>query len=468
MLTRRAAFQSMLFGAAAAGAAQARKPNLVVILADDMGYGDIGCYGSPDVPTPNIDALARSGVRFTDGYVSAAVCSPSRAALLTGRYQHRFGHEFNSGAVEREAQIGFGLPKSETILPAYLRAHGYKSGMYGKWHLGVNAGYHPLERGFDEFVGFLPGGDDFVTERTPGARVVASDTYADKAPAKRAAPILRGREVLNDDRYLTELLSAEAVDFIDRNQKNPFFLYMPFNAIHTPLQATEKYVARFASMKNEKHKMLAAMTAALDESVGAILTKLRETRLEKDTMVVFLSDNGCPEQTGAGTNGPLNGEKVTYFEGGIRVPFMMRWTGHLPAGQTYRHPVVSRDILPTFMAAAGIPLPSAKVFDGVNLLPYLTGKDKQAPHDILFWRAGSARAVRKGKWKLLEFGDSYTKLFDLAEDLGETKDLSAQRPDIVKELQISWKNWSNSMRPAAWPPRYRKATVNGDTLNWEI
>ncbi|HTM48100.1 MAG TPA: sulfatase-like hydrolase/transferase [Bryobacteraceae bacterium] len=465
MIHRRAFLQTFA-AAPAALLGQGRKPNLIVILADDMGYGDLGCYGSPDVPTPHIDSIGRNGVRFTDGYVSCAVCSPSRAALLTGRYQHRFGHEFNSGSIEREAEVGFGLPPSERILPQYLKPAGYRSMAIGKWHLGARAGYHPLERGFDEFFGFLTGGNAFVTKRTPGGRAVGADGQKANIPAERADPIRRGRQPVAEDRYLTDAFGDEAVRFVERNKANPFFLYLAPNAIHTPLHTIERYLDRFANIQNEKHRLLAAMTSALDDNVGALLAKLRETGLEKNTLVVFLSDNGCPVVTGAGSNKPLNGQKVTYFEGGIRVPFMMQWPGRIPAGKIYREPIVSRDILPTFLAAAGVPTPSGVTLDGVNLLPFLTGGG--TPHDTLFWRGGKARAVRRGKWKLLEYGDHISNLYDLSNDVGEKNDLSGKHPEVVKDLRAAFDAWSAKMVKPAWPPRYRELTVNGITNNWEL
>jgi len=459
MLSRRAFLASSL-----ALAAQSRRPNFVVILADDMGYGDIGCYGSPDVPTPNIDALAKTGTRFTDAYVSCAVCSPSRAALLTGRYQQRFGHEFNSGPVEREAQINFGLPASEKIIPQHLKPAGYRSAAIGKWHLGVRPGYHPLDRGFDEFFGFLSGGNAFITTQTPNARAVASDGDGGKIPAERADPVLRGRTPVAEHRYLTDAFAAEAVSFIERNKTNPFFLYFAPNAIHTPLHAIDRYLDRVASIANPKHRLLAAMTIALDEAVAAIREALQKAGLEKNTLLVFLSDNGCPVMTGAGTNGPLSGEKVTYFEGGIRVPFILNWPGRVPAAKVYNKPVVSRDLLPTFLAAAN--LKPSTTLDGVNLLPYLT--NNATPHEALFWRGGNGRAVRKGKWKLVEFGDQFSQLYDLESDIGEKRDLSAAHPEVVKDLRASWKQWSGQMANPAWPPRFRDVTVNGVKLNWEL
>lgn len=458
MLTRRSLLGSALRAS--------RQPNLIVILADDMGYGDISCYGSPDVPTPHIDALARAGTRFTDAYVSCAVCSPSRVALLTGRYQQRFGHEFNSGPLEREAEINFGLPQAAKILPQYLRAGGYRSAAIGKWHLGIRPGYHPLDRGFEEFFGFLGGGNAFITRQTPGGRAVAADGDNGRVPADRNDPIRRGRDAVKEDRYLTDAFREEAVAFIERNRAQPFFLYLAPNAIHTPLHATERYLDRVAGIQNAKHRQLAAMTAALDDMVGAVMAKLREHRLERDTMVVFLSDNGCPVMTGAGTNGPLNGEKVTYFEGGIRVPFIFHWPGRVPAGKTYREPVTSRDIAPTFLAAAG--LGGAGSFDGVDLLPFVNGRSRKAPHEALFWRGGNGRAVRRGPWKLVEFGERHSWLFHLGKDLGEKHDVSAEHPEVVRELRAAFERWSSGMGKPAWPARYREVTVNGVTVNWEL
>ncbi len=442
-----------------------RKPNLIVFLADDLGYGDIGCYGS-GVPTPHIDALAKGGSRFTDGYVSCAVCSPSRVALLTGQYQHRHGHEFNSGPPEREGEVGFGVPKSAKLLPEHLKPSGYASGIFGKWHLGVRPGYHPMDRGFDEFHGFLPGANAFITKRTPGGSTARSGEGNDAIPEDRDQPIYHGRQPVKEDRYLTEALAVEASGFVQRHKNRPFFLYLPFNAVHTPLHATAKYLDRLRGVEDPKRRHLAAMTIAMDDAIGEVMKTVRGEGIERDTLVFFLSDNGCPAITGAGTNGPLNGQKVTYYEGGIRVPFIAYWKDRIPAGQTYREPVVSRDIAPTFLAAAGVK--ADRPFDGVDLMSFLTGRDKRAPHEALFWRGGQARVVRKGSWKLIEFGEGYSRLYDLSKDLGERDDVAARRPEVVRELRAAWQKWSSEMKPAAWPPRYRKLSVNGVELNWEL
>lgn len=465
MLTRRSLLNTLFVSPLLA---QTRKPNFVILFADDMGYGDVKCFGSPDVPTPNIDSIAANGIQFTDGYSSCAVCSPSRAALLTGRYQHRFGHEFNPGEAAREAEVNFGLPHSEKVLPQYLKPAGYRSAVIGKWHLGIREGYHPLDRGFDEYFGFLGGANDYGTTETPGAREVPAAGKKKAIPAKRQGQIFRNREKVDEPRYLTEAFADEAAKFIDRNRNNPFLLYLPFNAIHGPFQATDKYLKRFSGIQNVRHRWVAAMTSALDDAVGQVLSKLRETGLEQNTVIFFLSDNGSPLISGGGSNGPLSGEKCSYFDGGIRVPFLGQWKGRWPAGKKVSHPVVSRDILPTFLAAAGISLPKDREYDGVDLTPFVTGRSTAAPHDALYWRAGTGHAVRMGKWKLVEYGGNRTRLYDLSADIGEKKDLSASKPEVVKELRQMWESWSNKMAKPRWPARYRELTINGETVTWEL
>lgn len=463
MMTRRTFFLTAT--AAASAAPPSRKPNLVLILADDLGYGDLSCYGG-SVPTPHIDGLARAGTRFTDGYVSAAVCSPSRAALLTGLYQQRFGHEFNSGDVAREAQIGFGLPKGAEILPAMLKAHGYRTAALGKWHLGAREGYHPLDRGFDEFYGFLPGANNFVTAKTPNPVIAPVKGEGEATRPERQHKLWRNRETVEDHAHLTETLGTEAAAFIDRNRAAPFFLYLAFNAVHTPLESTAKYVDRVAHIADPKKRLLAAMTIAMDDAVGVVLEKLKATGLERDTLVVFLSDNGSPIVTGAGSNGPLRGEKVTYYEGGVRVPFAMRWPGRIRAGRVFTEPVVSRDVVPTFLAAAGIPAPRA--FDGVDLLPFLA-RGSGRPHEALFWRAGTGRAARVGRWKWIEHtAGNFTGLYDLKLDAGERTNLAAAQPERVRKIRAEWEAWSKQMAAPAWPERSRDVVVDGQRLHWQL
>ncbi len=467
-MTRRALVQTLIGSSLLAQSGRhSRKPNLIVILADDLGCGDIGCFGGQDVTTPWIDSMAEAGTKFTDGYVSAPVCSPSRASLLTGRHQQRFGFEFNPGSAEREAEIGFGLPATEQILPYFLRAAGYRCGIIGKWHLGVRPGYHPLDRGFDEFFGFLGGANDYVITTTPGARVL-DHGWRNTLSSAPFEPIFRGREAVTEKRYLTDAFAEEAVKFIERNRREQFFLYLALNAVHEPFHGTERYWNRFPGITNERRRMLASMASAMDDAVGAVWKKVRECGLEQDTLIVFISDNGAPVISGCGSNGPFNGEKCTYYEGGIRVPFVAVWPGKIPAGKAYRQPVVSRDIAPTLLAAAGISEPKERAFDGVDLLPFLDTGAARVPHESLCWRAGSGRAIRMGKWKLIEVGQTYTKLYDLSTDPGEKTDLSAHNPAILRDMRAAWTAWSAEMSPPAWPSRRRELSVNGESLTWEL
>jgi arylsulfatase A-like enzyme len=419
-----------------------KKPNVVLIVADDLGYGELSVQGSTDILTPNIDSIARNGVRFTDGYVTCPVCSPTRAGLLTGRYQQRFGHEFNPGPAGSESGT-FGLPLSETTLPQRMKQLGYATGMVGKWHLGTRDGYYPTDRGFDEFFGFLGGAHSYVNA---------------KAEAKN--PILRGKEVVAEISYTTEEFAREACSFIDRHKDHPFFLYVPFNAVHAPMDALEKYMAPFGSIVDEKRRKFAGMLAALDVAVGNILGKLNQTDLTDDTLLIFISDNGGPTAQTASMNAPLRGFKTQVLEGGIRVPFMMQWPRHIPAGATYSDPVISLDILPTIIAAAGGTLAASDKTEGVNLSPYLVDKISGAPHEALFWRQGEHFAVRKGDYKLVLQAGETLSLYNLAKDIHEDQNLIAQMPDKANELKTAWNAWNANNVDPLWErtaPRQRAA-----------
>jgi arylsulfatase A-like enzyme len=399
--------------------AQRRPPNILVILADDMGYGDIGVYGSKDIPTPNIDALAKGGIRFTDAYVSGPYCSPTRAGLLTGRYPQRFGHEFNLNFPDHR---DFGLPLSETTMADRLKAAGYRTALFGKWHLGFADKFHPMARGFDEFFGFLGG----------------SHSYVD-AEAASHNPLLDGRTVVTKTPYLTDALADRAADFINRQKSRPFFLYLAFNAVHVPLQATDKYLARFTHIGDVQRRTYAAMLSAMDDAIGKTLAALRADGLEENTLVFFLNDNGGPTMAGTMINGssnaPLRGSKRQTWEGGIRVAFIIRWKGHLAEGKIDARPIIQLDVLPTALAAAGVKPQRQWNLDGVNLLPFLTGKMSGLPHEALYWRLGKNMAIRKGDWKLVKvvegqlqdvdpavYSDlSGAELYNLADDIGEKK-----------------------------------------------
>jgi arylsulfatase A-like enzyme len=432
--------------------AQGRRPNIVVIVADDMGYADVGFQGSRDIPTPNIDALARSGVRFTDAYVSGPYCSPTRAGLLTGRYQQRFGHEFNPVGNPEP-----GLPLQETTMADRLKAVGYRTALFGKWHLGSSPSLHPMERGFDEFYGFL-GGDH---------------SYLDVMPASDD-PILDGRKPAAHVDYLTDELTDRAVHFIERERSQPFFLYLAFNAVHTPMHATDKYLARFTHIANEQRRTYAAMLSAMDDGVGRTMAALRAAGLEENTLIFFFSDNGGPTMPTTTVNGssnaPLRGSKRQTWEGGIRVPFVIHWKGHLGASRSDARPIIQLDVLPTALAAIGVPVRPEWKLDGVDLLPFLTGKAPGLPHEALYWRLGGMMAIRKGDWKLVKTRDgpmrdtdpaassdlSAAELYNLADDIGETKNVAATHPDLVKDLAEAWQRWNGGLVRPLWFPRGRR------------
>jgi len=411
------------------------RPNIIFIAADDLGYGELSVQGGKDIPTPNIDSIAHNGVRFTNGYVSCPVCSPTRAGWITGRYQQRFGHEFNPGP-EQQADPNFGLPLSETTLADRLKAAGYATGMVGKWHLGYKPELHPLKRGFDEFFGFLAGSHPYL-------------------PTRQAEPILRGTEPVEEQEYLTDAFAREAVAFIERHRQQPFFLYLSFNAVHAPLQATEKYLSRFSSIQNERRRTFAAMLSAMDDAVGRVLARLREHRLDNDTLIFFISDNGGPTPNTTSGNGPLRGYKGQVLEGGIRVPFFVQWKRRLPSGKTFEQPVIALDIMPTALAAAG--LDPGKNLDGVNLLPYLGAERKGTPHQALYWRFGAQAAIRKGDWKMVRLGEGRAELYNLAEDIGESRDLASAQPAKLKELLADWEAWNRQLMPPRWQTQRQRA-----------
>jgi arylsulfatase A-like enzyme len=427
--------------------AQSRPANVVIIVADDMGYADVGFHGSTEIPTPNIDSLARSGIRFTDAYVTGPFCSPTRAGLLTGKYPQRFGHEFNIGAATPEHR-DVGLPLSEVTIADRMKAAGYRTALVGKWHLGSAPRFHPQQRGFDEFFGFLHG----------------SHGYFGSPPAN---PILDGNERVPTVPYLTEAFAERAVDFITRNAARPFFLYLAFNAPHVPMHASEKYLARFPNIQNSTRRTYAAMVSAMDDGVGRVMAALRENALDRNTLVVFFSDNGGPlgENTWNGSsNEPLRGAKGQTYEGGVRVPFIVRWTGRLPAGKTDSRPIIQLDVAPTALAAAGVAPRLDWGFDGVNLLPYLEGSAPGTPHDALFWRTGARMAVRQGDYKLVkdvegdgrEDSDQLTlagaQLFNVRTDISERTDLAARSAERVKALSDTWQRWNSKLVSPAWPP----------------
>ena len=427
-----------------------RKPNIIVILTDDQGYADVGFNGSTEIPTPNIDRIANEGVRFDRGYVSFPVCGPSRAGLLTGRYQSRFGYDLN--ASENPLDTKAGLPLTERTIADVLKPAGYKSAVIGKWHMGNHPQFHPMERGFDEFYGFPNGGHVYFLDRLRNIPT---------AEAKNGGQLYQswltvGREQVKTTGYLTDWLSEKAVDFVERRKDEPFFLYLAYNAPHTPMHATKKYLDRFAHIKDERRRTYAAMISAVDDGVGDVLNKLDEHGLADDTIVFFLSDNGGPLQraVNGSVNLPLRGGKGDLFEGGVRVPFAMRWTGQIPKGQDYSHPVSSLDIMATAAGVNGVTVPQSNALDGVNLVPYLSGQmGNQEPHAQLFWRYTSntrdnskigRRATVSGQDKLVQYQRN-RMLFDLSRDKGEQDNLRGQEKAKADNLYKSWEEWNAEM-----------------------
>lgn len=409
-----------------------RRPNVIVIISDDMGYADVGCYGGTDIPTPGIDRIAAKGVRFTNGYVSCPVCSPTRAGLITGRYQNRFGHEDNTKPPPPEGPDPIrGLPVTEITIADVMKSAGYATGMIGKWHLGLSSHFHPFKRGFDEFFGFLHG----------------NHTYIDPLLGS-FNPILRGYEPVDEQEYLTDAFNREAVAFIDRHKDEPFFLYLAYNAVHTPMQAPERYQDSFGHITDPTRRIYAGMLTAMDDGIVAVLDKVEELGLEDDTLVIFVNDNGGAKNNGSG-NLPLRAQKGSMYEGGIRVAFIVKWPSRLPQGTVYDGTAIALDILPTAAAAGDAKVPDDRVIDGVNLLPYLKGRRQGNPHETLYWRKGSKYAMRKGDWKLThDSGES--ELYDLANDIGESQNMAVERSDILAELENLYAAWESEMMDPLW------------------
>ncbi|MEX1048501.1 MAG: sulfatase-like hydrolase/transferase [Akkermansiaceae bacterium] len=403
----------------------ATKPNILIFYLDDMSWAQPGAYGGKLVPTPAMDAIARNGVRFTDGYVSACVCGPSRVALLTGRYQARSGHDANGGGEGREMVL------SETTIAQKMKSAGYTTGIVGKWHLGASSpDLLPGARGFDYAIGSVGNVDGVDQGR-----------------------FFRGNELIYDlpgEPITSPVYRDEAVKFITANRAQPWLLYMSFNAVHTPHVASPHWLEKFKDLP-QRTRNYAANIAEADEAIGAVMAKLRDLRLEEDTLVFVISDNGGMSWTDMGG---LRGRKWYLWEGGVRVPWMAQWKGRIPAGVVSNEPVIQIDVLPTALAAAGVVMKPEWQIDGVNLLPLLEGKTQRLAPRELYFRFGTQYAVRQGDWKLVKASAAMQPmLVNLAKDPGEKTDLTAKEPARVAALQALYDRWNATMQPPRWKDR---------------
>ena len=471
-------------------AADPPRPNVVLLVADDLGYGELRGFGTPGpvgdfVPTPHLDAVLDAGVRLTAGYVTASYCSPSRAGLLTGRVQTRFGHELNPVGAHNEHPAA-GLPASEKTFADRLRSAGYATGLVGKWHLGGAAAAHPLRRGFDEFFGFLHEGHFYVPPpyegvvsvlrrrsvpgggpwwRSPDGTPVLGD-YApiDEPPYDANNPLLRGGQPVVEDEYLTDAFAREAVDFVARHApaargdggtaRRPFALTVSFSAVHSPMQATAAKAEEFADAGDPRRRVFAGMLSSMDDAVGRVVAAMEAEGLTRDTLVLFVSDNGGPTAELTSSNHPLRGGKGSVYDGGLRVPMGLAWPAALPSGKNYAAPVLACDLTATALAAAGTALP--KNGDGVDLAPHLTGNLDTPPHPVLYWRMGAKAALRSGNLKVVRDARGRTpggwELYDLAADPAESRDLAADRPADLARLVAEWEARNAAMVEPRWRP----------------
>ncbi len=404
------------------------KPNIIVILIDDAGYADFGFMGSKDLQTPNIDQLASTAVRFTDAHVSASVCSPSRAGLLTGKYQQRFGYECNEGE-------GYtGMDTNQTIIPKLLQQQGYATAAFGKWHLGFEASQHPLQKGFQYYYGFLSGGRSYFYKPDKD----------DRKGAKNA--LLENHQQVKFDGYLTDVLGDKAAEYIKQHKQQPFFMYWAPNAVHTPMDASEADLKKFAGHPRQK---LAAMTFALDRAVGRMIAELKQQGLYDNTLIFFLSDNGGAHNNQS-SNLPLKGFKGNKYEAGHRIPFLLSWPKKLKGATDYKELISSLDIFPTVLEAAGVPVTASLGLDGVSLIPFLQQRNNTKPHEQLVWRKDAEAAIRFNQYKLIRVEGLGERLYDLEKDPGETTDIQLQQPELFAAMQQGLRLWEQDKMKPIW------------------
>ncbi len=448
--------RTFLFIGIASFATAADRPNIVLILCDDLGYGDVGFHGAQDIQTPQLDALAEGGIICTSGYVAHPFCGPSRMGLMTGRYPHAFGAPFNlPGAHHGMTAVDHeGIPEGETTLSESLQQAGYHTGAIGKWHLGASPAHHPNQRGFDHFYGFLGGGHQYFPEEY---RPLYEKRV--KAGVKRihdyVTPLECNGKAVRESEYLTDAFSREAERFIRdaAPKEQPFFLYLAYNAPHSPLEAKEDDLSIFASLADDDRRTYAAMVYAVDRGVGRVVDALKDTKTYEDTLIIFLSDNGGNESLGA-DNGALREGKGSVFEGGHRVPMVFHWPDHIPSGRKIDYPVSTLDFYPTLLGLAKTSIPRGKVLDGIDLWEaFLTDRlpSRTSPIFTLRHRLGySDAAARRDQWKICRAYDTKWKLYNLDHDLSESRDLSHQHPERVREMVALMERWSRGLPEPRW------------------
>ena len=463
-----AALLAIFFATAAGPAAVAKtdaadRPNIIFFIADDLGVGDVRYLRDGFFETPNIDRLAKQSVNFTRAYVTAAVCSPSRAALHTGRHQARFGHDFNPGSAADI--VAMALPDTERTLAERLKAAGYRTGLVGKWHLENNRQQSsPLSRGFDYYFGFASGGN-YILNLRDGDEVIKIE--GERERELRSQGFTRQGKKVEIDAYKTDVITDEAVRYIEANRgaDEPYFLVVAHHAPHVPLEATKNYLDRVANVADPIHRVYAAMTTALDDGLGKVLAAADSAAARRPTMIVFLSDNGCPEYASAAcTNAPNSGFKRELREGGLRTPLLIRWPDHRSwAGRGFEKPVSSLDAVASMVAAAGLSSQLGEL-DGYDLQP-LVRVGRSTPREHMFWRAGTDYAVREGDWKLLVAsypdGKPATFLFNVKDDPKETRDLSAAEPARVRRMAAAFDAWNAGNDPSRMKGRLHDSRIAG-------
>jgi len=461
-------------------------PNILVIVVDDLGMADLSLYGNGYPPTPNIDALGANGVVFTNAYVTSPVCSPSRAAILTGRYQQRFGFQYQmherylrnrmeyigfkyvmdsypwmpkwmDDVPDKKAMLKQGIPPSEILLPELLKAKGYKTALIGKWHLGSDESQVPCNMGFDYHFGFYASHTLYAYENTAGIHDQKiendfTDPHIWNGQRKGPHAIYQNCKEIEVNEYLTDRFTDEVISYMNKQRSDPFFLYLSFNAPHTPLQAPTEYMVPFSHIKDPVKQTYFGMIANLDVNIGKVLNAIENFKLRENTLIFFISDNGGAEYTHTTDNGNYKGGKITNLEGGIKVPFILSWPGMVNSS-IYSPMVSSMDIFQTIVEITGVELPEDRTFDGINLLPFINKEySENPPHEYLYWQRGFSKAIRNNEWKLTINEDALdTALYHIVDDQYESEDLKLCYPEIVKTLASVHHNWSSDLPPPLWP-----------------